>query len=234
MMKIRFLPAMIFMAVLMLTVRLGNVWDGVETLLQNKPLDKDPVFVASAGAQEKDKEEKPPEAAAEGEGAEEAPADETDPEAIARLVTNDPALLTQAEIDLLQRLADRRESLDAREKEMEMREGLLKAAEDRINKKIAELKTFQDTIEGLIKTYDAQQEAKTQSLVKIYESMKPKNAAKIFEEMDMETLLMVTENMKEKKLAAIMAKLNPARATEITVELSRLRDLPDDQANPGG
>jgi flagellar motility protein MotE (MotC chaperone) len=64
--------------------------------------------------------------------------------------------------------------------------------------------------------------------------MKPKDAARIFEELDMDTLLLVSERMKERKLAPIMAKMNPARATEITVELSRLRNLPNETNSSGG
>ncbi|MBT4932918.1 MAG: hypothetical protein HOL66_14805 [Rhodospirillaceae bacterium] len=231
-MKFRFLPTMIFAAVLMLSVRIGNIWDGVDGALNSHTSVGDSISVASARAQST-------EAPADGEAADQAeveqvPADEDDPEAVSRLVTNDPTLLTQAEIDLLQRLSDRRELLETQEKEMEMRDGLLQAAEERIDKKIAELKNFQSTIEKLIKTYDDQQVAKIQSLVKIYENMKPKDAARIFEELDMDTLLLVSERMKERKLAPIMAKMNPARATEITVELSRLRNLPNETNSSGG
>jgi flagellar motility protein MotE (MotC chaperone) len=234
-MRIRFLPLMIFAAVLMLTVRIGNIWDGVDGALNSRSAVGDAISVASARAQEQGANEDT-NASAETDNAEveQVPADKEDPEAVSRLVTNDPTLLTQAEIDLLQRLADRRELLETQEKEMEMREGLLQAAEERIDNKIAELKNFQDTIEKLIKTYDDQQVAKIQSLVKIYENMKPKDAARIFEELDMDTLLLVTERMKERKLAPIMAKMNPARATEITVELSRLRNLPSESINAGG
>ncbi len=234
-MKIRFLPVMIFAAVMMLTVRIGNIWDGVDGALNSRSSVNEGIFVAGARAQDQEaQEESDGEMFDDQEETEQVPADEDDPEAVSRLVTNDPTLLTQAEIDLLQRLADRRELLETQEKEMEMREGLLQAAEERIDKKIAELKNFQDTIEKLIKTYDDQQVAKIQSLVKIYENMKPKDAARIFEEMDMDTLLLVTERMKERKLAPIMAKMNPARATEITVELSRLRNLPNESINAGG
>ena len=149
------------------------------------------------------------------------------------MVTEDPTLLTQAEIDLLQQLADRREELEGREKEIEMRIGLLKAAESRIDKKVDDLKILQGTIEKLIKTYDAEQDAKMTSLVKIYENMKPQDAARIFEELDMNTLLLVAERMKERKLAPVMAKMNPAKAKEMTVELSRLRQLPQPGAGAG-
>ena len=230
-MKIRFLPVMIFAAVLMLSVRIGNIWDGVDGALNSRSSVGGSISVTSARAQGA--------AAPTGEAAgaptvEQVPADASDPEAVSRLVTNDPTLLTQAEIDLLQRLADRRELLASQEKEMEMRGGLLKAAEERIDNKIAELKNFQSTIEKLIKTYDEQQIAKIQSLVKIYENMKPKDAARIFEELDMDTLLLVSERMKERKLAPIMAKMNPVRATEITVELSRQRNLPNETLKSGG
>ncbi len=108
---------------------------------------------------------------------------------------------------------------------MEMREGLLKAAEKRVESKIAELKSLQETIDNLIRKYNEQEEAKMQSLVKIYESMKPKDAARIFERLDMEILLEVVERMKERKSAPILADMDPARAKSITVELARRRQF---------
>ena len=42
----------------------------------------------------------------------------------------------------------------------------------------------------------------------------------------MDTLLEVSERMKERKLAGIIAKMSPQKAREITVELRRLRNLP--------
>jgi len=233
-MKIRFLPVMIFVASLMLTVKAGDIWSGFDGDAAKGLGASDPIFVTAASAQEKSS---PDEVAKEGKEVGNIEGDETsdaEAEDVSRIVTNDPTLLTQAEIDLLQRLADRREDLVSREKEMEMREGLLAAAETRIEKKIEELREFQSTIEKLIKTYDEQQIAKIQSLVKIYENMKPKDAARIFEELEMDTLLLVTERMSERKLAPIMAKMDPAKATEMTVELSRLRNLPDETLSAGG
>jgi len=148
-----------------------------------------------------------------------------------RRAIDDPTLLTQSEIELLQQLAERRETLDNREREIEQREGLLQAAEVRINEKVIELQALQATIEQLIKTYDDQQEAKIGSLVKIYENMKPKDAARIFEELDMDTLLLVAERMKERKLAPLMAQMNPEKAKEMTVELAKLRQLPRNGEN---
>jgi flagellar motility protein MotE (MotC chaperone) len=144
----------------------------------------------------------------------------------ARMLADDPTLLTQSEIDLLQKLAERRVKIDERAKELKTREALLAAAEARIENKIQDFKALQATIESLIVTYDEQQDAKLMSLVKIYENMKPKDAARIFEELEMEVLLEVAERMKERSLAPIMAKMNPQRAREVTIELNALRKIP--------
>ena len=127
----------------------------------------------------------------------------------------------------MQQLADRREKIEARSEEIDLRAGLLSAAEKRIDKKIQEMKSLEITIQKLIKTHDQQEEAKMESLVKIYENMKPKDAARIFEELDIGTLLSVAERMKERKLAPVMAKMNAQKAKEMTVELTKLRELPD-------
>ena len=233
--RIKFLPLTIFAATLMLTVKIGDIWDGFDGLINGT------IQVSEAIAQPAEEDAKP--AAKDGQPtAGEKTAEQAVPAAlkdepqgqISKLITNDPTLLTPAEIDLLQQLAERRQVLVSREQEFELRTGLLAAAESRIDKKVEELKVLRETISGLIKTFDAQQDAKLLSLVKIYENMKPKEAAKIFEELDMDTLLEVAERMKERKLAPIMAKMHPEKARDMTVELSRLRQLPTVGQQAGG
>ena len=233
--RIRFLPLTIFAATLMLSVKIGDIWDGFDGLINGT------IQVSEAIAQPAEEDAKP--AAKDGQpAAGEKTAEQAVPAAlkdepqgqISKLITNDPTLLTPAEIDLLQQLAERRQVLESREQEFELRTGLLAAAESRIDKKVEELKVLRETISGLIKTFDAQQDAKLLSLVKIYENMKPKEAAKIFEELQMDTLLEVAERMKERKLAPIMAKMHPEKARDMTVELSRLRQLPTVGQQAGG
>ncbi|MFQ5763426.1 MAG: MotE family protein [Rhodospirillales bacterium] len=223
--RIRFLPITIFAATLMLTVKIGDIWDGFDGLINGT------IRIADAVAQTEQKTAQPDAAAPAAEGApadaaDKAPAADQPPAEPSKLITEDPTLLTQSEIDLLQQLAERRRVLESREQELEIRTGLLSAAETRIDKKVEELKVLRETISGLIKTFDEQQDAKLLSLVKIYENMKPKDAATIFEDLEMDTLLEVAERMKERKLAPIMAKMNPEKAREVTVELARLRQLP--------
>ena len=233
--RIRFLLLTIFAATLMLTVKIGDIWDGFDGLINGT------IQVSEAIAQPAEEDAKP--AAKDGQpAAGEKTAEQAVPAAlkdepqgpISKLITNDPTLLTPAEIDLLQQLAERRQVLESREQEFELRTGLLAAAESRIDIKVEELKVLRETISGLIKTFDAQQDAKLLSLVKIYENMKPKEAAKIFEALEMDTLLEVAERMKERKLAPIMAKMDPEKARDMTVELSRLRRLPPVGQQAGG
>ncbi len=138
----------------------------------------------------------------------------------------DPFSLTDTEIELLQALAKRRETIDLREREVENREALLTAAETRIEEKIASLEELQSRIESLLVQYDEQEERQITSLVKIYEAMKPKDAARIFEKLDMPVLLDVVERMKERKASAVLAKMDPTKAKSVTLELAQRRDLP--------
>lgn len=61
---------------------------------------------------------------------------------------------------------------------------MLKATENKIDKKVSELKTLQTQLEELMKQYEQKENSKILSLVKIYEAIKPKDAAKIFNELE--------------------------------------------------
>lgn len=221
--KIRILPLTIFFAAFMLTVKVGSVWTGLGGSAVGT------IAVAGADAQQAEPtpgakpQEKPQEKSGNTAGKE--PPETQAPKKQAN-VADDPALLTQSEISVLQQLADRRSALEAREQGIGQRVALMKAAERRIDKKIEDLQALRVAVEGLLKTHDGQQAKRMQSLVKIYEAMKPKDAARIFEELDLDTLLLVAERMKERKLAPIMAKMNPKTAKTMTVELTKLRKLP--------
>lgn len=142
--------------------------------------------------------------------------------------------MTPAELDVLQKLSERRKQIDAREKEVERREDLLKAAGDQIDQKVSELKTLQNTIQNLLQQYNDQESSKIKSLVKIYENMKPKEAARIFEQLDMQILLDVIERMKEQKVAPILAEMDPSKAKTVTAEMAQQRQMPLPKTAPGG
>lgn len=140
-------------------------------------------------------------------------------------VTFDPSTLSKSEIDVLQRLAERRSTVEKREREVEAKDGLLKAAEARIDGKIAQLQDLEKNIKGLLSQYDGQKQQELDQLVRIYSAMKPKEAAGIFETLDMPILLSLVQKMKEAKVAPIMALMTPAKATALTEAITSRKQL---------
>lgn len=134
--------------------------------------------------------------------------------------------LSRSELRLLQELSSRRKQLEDRERGLDQREALLEAAEKKFNEKLNELNGLRDQIKVLVKKHTAEQDAQLASLVKIYESMKPKDAARIFDALDMDVLLDVVVRMKEAKSAAVLAQMDPTRVKEVTLQLVDRGRLP--------
>ena len=78
-------------------------------------------------------------------------------------------------------------------------------------------------VAALLAQYNEKEDAKIHSLVKIYENMKAKDAARIFDEVEMPILLLVIDKMSEKKIAPILAEMEPKKAKQITVMLAEQR-----------
>jgi len=133
---------------------------------------------------------------------------------------------TRKEIEYLQKLAERRQELDRRSRELDDREKLLEAVEIRIVERTKSLKKIEETITAALKVHDAREKAQLDSLVKIYSSMKPKDAAQIFNSLDDNILISIAENMKEKKMGAILAKMSLDKAKKLTVNLAESKKLP--------
>lgn len=138
---------------------------------------------------------------------------------------------SQIEVDLLQSLAQRRQELDSWSKQVQLKENMLIATEQRINEKINNLQGMKKEIEDLLAQYNEQEDTKIRSLVKIYENMKPKDAARIFEELDMPVLLIVVDRMSERKVSPILANMSPSKAKDLTVQLAEQRKLQKPRAN---
>jgi flagellar motility protein MotE (MotC chaperone) len=239
--KIRLLPMVIAFAGVTLAVKLGAMWEVAEfafftprvALAQEKS--KPEAKAENAENQDKKKQEAKADAKSEdkkaamaaGESAEPGKAkDVKDAGKAEKSGGFDPSQATDAEVEVLQKLAVRRVELDKRSREIDLRETMLVATERRVEAKIATLKKYQTMVQDLLKKYDKEQEAKYRSLVKIYESMKPKNAARIFEQLDMKVLLNVVERMREARTGPILAKMSPAKAKAVTAALADRGKLP--------
>jgi flagellar motility protein MotE (MotC chaperone) len=133
--------------------------------------------------------------------------------------------------------ADAKQKLEEREKSLERREALLKAAEQRLNEKINELKLLQTSLDKPaakpVETKPAEarpteqdREEQLRRLARVYEDMRPREAARIFETMDQNLALDVAGRMKPFKLAPVMAAMEPKKATQLTAELAKRKPAP--------
>lgn len=128
--------------------------------------------------------------------------------------------------EIYQDLAKRRDQLDAKEKEMAVREALLSAAERELDQKLRELNTVRTEIEGLMQKRSEEEEARIASLVKIYEGMKAKDAARIFNTLDLDVLIAVMTRMSERKSAPILAEMDAERARTVTILMAEQKKMP--------
>lgn len=206
--RVRLLPVTLLVAASVFSFRAADVWRGMSEL-------GGPLPVATAAAAET------PAAPAPKDPPEKTAAAPAMPKLPEEMVTS----LTQTEIDLLQKLSARREAIDKRERELDMREALTMAAEARLASKAAELDQVQKKIEDLMKLHDEKQAEKLNSLVAIYEKMKPADAARILEGLEMDILIDVLGRMKILRSAPILASMDPVRAREVTAKLAE-RDKP--------
>jgi flagellar motility protein MotE (MotC chaperone) len=146
--------------------------------------------------------------------------------------------ISESERALLLDLRKRREELDARAADLTAREGVLAAAEARLAARMGELSGLQKRLESLEAARQAHDDANWQGLVKLYESMKPKDAATIFNDLDLPVLLPVLDRMKDRKAALVLAAMSPDRARMVTAELARMRaranDVPPPASAAGG
>jgi flagellar motility protein MotE (MotC chaperone) len=110
-------------------------------------------------------------------------------------------------------------SIEERQRQLQLREGLLAASEKRINAKLAELKELEQ--KNIVAPTPKAGTANTplMSIVKIYETMKPKDAARIFEKLDLNVQLSVAGKMKERAMAALLAEMSPDAARRLTMEM---------------
>jgi flagellar motility protein MotE (MotC chaperone) len=137
-----------------------------------------------------------------------------------------PNQAAQSETELLQAVAQRRAELDRRAEEVQQREILLKATEQRIEEKVAKLQAMEKAIEQGVKKRDDEDDQRLKSLVKIYETMKPKEAARVFEQLELPVLLDVVGRMKEAKVAPILAAMDPVKAKSVTTALAEKLPAP--------
>jgi flagellar motility protein MotE (MotC chaperone) len=136
-------------------------------------------------------------------------------------------LQSPAERAVLERLAERRTELEARAKELEMRESLVLAAEKRLESRLAQLKQLEAQINEAVRAKDENEVARFKSVITMYENMKAKDAARVFDRLDMRVLVEVATKLNPRRMSDILSQMTPESAEKLTVELAtRAKDKP--------
>ncbi len=148
------------------------------------------------------------------------PAAPAQPQPVGTQVPLDVNRPSPGERAILERLGERRQELDARSRELEIRENLLKSAEKRLEERTNELKEIESRINTATQKKDENQVMQLKGLVVMYENMKAKDAAKIFDRLDMRILIEVVSQINPRRMADIMAQMNPEAAERLTVEIA--------------
>lgn len=128
--------------------------------------------------------------------------------------------LSAEEVQVLEALRARREALDARGEQLETQDALMLAAEQRLNERVAELRQLETTVNDLLGHLDEEQERRVNSLVDVYQRMRAKDAAAVFDGLDDDVLVQVASRMRQANLAEVMGRMNPERARALTQMLA--------------
>jgi flagellar motility protein MotE (MotC chaperone) len=136
---------------------------------------------------------------------------------------NEAPPVSDAERTILLDLRKRRDELDARAQAMDQRQLELEAAGKRLAERVQQLSALQTRLEAMEAERQQHKQENWAGLVKVYENMKPRDAAAIFDALDMQVLLQVLDRMQERKAAPILAAMQPDRARLATQLLAEMR-----------
>ena len=138
--------------------------------------------------------------------------------------------MSASERAILERLQSRRQELEARAREIDIRESLLKAAEKRIESRVEELKALESRITTTTGQKNEADAARFKGIITMYEAMKPKDAAKVFDRLEMPVLFEIASQIAPRKMSDILGLMAPEAAERLTIEMAR-RAAPDRSAS---
>jgi flagellar motility protein MotE (MotC chaperone) len=172
----------------------------------------DPAEITGSVKKEEKKEEPKPAAPA---------ADAPKPDGVVVFPDQNPQSVSPSERAILERLQARRQELEQRAREIEIRESLLKSTEKRIEGRVEEMKATETKISTATGQKAEQDAARFKGIITMYEGMKPKDAAKVFDRLEMSVLYDIASQIAPRKMSDILGLMQPEAAERLTVELAR-------------
>lgn len=149
-------------------------------------------------------------------------------DAVAATAAPEPAQCETPE-DMLLLIAREREQIAVQKADAEAKIAEAALASEALNAEIARLEALKKEIDSFAAARSEAQQEELERLVKVYETMKAKEAAALLEEMDMGTTMELFGLMKERKAASILGAMNPVRARAISRILVEMAKLPGDR-----
>lgn len=131
-----------------------------------------------------------------------------------------PEPVSDSERAILEKLAARRETLKHRGDELDLREQMLKDAERKLESGVADLKGAEDKVGSEGSRRAEAEKAGMKGIVLMYETMKPKDAARVFDRLNLETLVPIVMAMNPRKMAEVLALMGSEPAEKLTVALA--------------
>jgi flagellar motility protein MotE (MotC chaperone) len=134
---------------------------------------------------------------------------------------------SHSELDVLYKLRKRRQDITTSSNWLDVKKEAVFSVGRDIERKIEKLEQTQSKLTALIAEYKKIGDIKLLKLARMYENMKPKDAANIFDVMDLGVVADIASNMKEAKLAAIVAEMEPSKANGLSVVMrsSPVKDI---------
>jgi flagellar motility protein MotE (MotC chaperone) len=129
--------------------------------------------------------------------------------------------VSPSERAILERLQSRRQELEARAREIDIRESLLKSAEKRIESKVQEMKAVESRIAAVSEQKTEADAAHFKGIITMYENMKPKDAAKVFDRLEMPVLFEIASQIAPRKMSDILGLMSTDAAERLTTEMAR-------------
>ncbi|MBR0793621.1 flagellar protein FlbB [Bradyrhizobium manausense] len=142
--------------------------------------------------------------------------------------------VSASERAILERLQARRQEIEARQREIDIRESLLKSAEKRIEGKVEEMKAVESRITATQAEQKAAEAQRLKGLVTMYEGMKPKDAARVFDRLEMSVLIEIASAIAPRKMSDILGLMSSEAAERLTVEMARRANGGGDQSASAG
>lgn len=131
-----------------------------------------------------------------------------------------PTTASSAMTDMVTHLEQREAEVKKKEEQLRQKEEYISRMEQDVEKKLKELISIQKEIQAYHAEKEESQSAKIRSLAKIYGTMKPKEAAKLLENLEEQLVVSVISTMTADEAGNILGNMDVKKAAKISESLS--------------